>query len=122
MSNKSKRTIEQLTYDIKDFIEVIKLKTEKLSYEEFINSGDNIDAVELRLIKIGEAISQIEKQDKEILYMVYNNKSYWERVKGTRHRLVHEYWGTSLEILYYISTEELDELLEYISKIRELEK
>ncbi|WP_427043024.1 DUF86 domain-containing protein [Fusobacterium sp. SB021] len=122
MSNKEKRTIEQFTYDIEDFITTIQEKTKNMSYEDFINSGDNIDAVEIRFLKIGEAVSQIQKLDKEILYKVYDNKSYWEQIKGTRNKLVHEYWGTSIEVLYYVAVEELDELLRYILKIRELLK
>ena len=122
MSNKEKRTIEQFTYDIEDFITTIQEKTKSMSYEDFINSGDNIDAVEIRFLKIGEAVSQIQKFDKEILYKVYDNKSYWEQIKGTRNKLVHEYWGTSIEVLYYVAVEELDELLRYILKIRELLK
>lgn len=122
MSNKEKRTIEQFTYDIEDFITTIQEKTKNMSYEDFINSGDNIDAVEIRFLKIGEAASQIQKLDKEILYKVYDNKSYWEQIKGTRNKLVHEYWGTSIEVLYYVAVEELDELLRYILKIRELLK
>ena len=122
MSNKEKRTIEQFTYDIEDFITTIQEKTKNMSYEDFINSGDNIDAVEIRFLKIGEAVSQIQKLDKEILYKVYDNKSYWEQIKGTRNKLVHEYWGTSIEVLYYVAVEELDELLGYILKIRELLK
>ena len=122
MSNKEKRTIEQFTYDIEDFITTIQEKTKNMSYEDFINSGDNIDAVEIRFLKIGEAVSQIQKLDKEILFKVYDNKSYWEQIKGTRNKLVHEYWGTSIEVLYYVAVEELDELLRYILKIRELLK
>lgn len=122
MSNKEKRTIEQFTYDIEDFITTIQEKTKNMSYEDFINSGDNIDAVEIRFLKIGEAVSQIQKLDKEILFKVYDNKSYWEQIKGTRNKLVHEYWGTSIEVLYYVAVEELDELLGYILKIRELLK
>ena len=122
MSNKKKRTIEQFTYDIEDFITTIQEKTKNMSYEDFINSGDNIDAVEIRFLKIGEAVSQIQKLDKEILYKIYDNKSYWEQIKGTRNKLVHEYWGTSIEVLYYVAVEELDELLGYILKIRELLK
>lgn len=119
---KSKRTIEQFTYDIQEFITKIKSKVNGISYEDFINSEDVIDAVEIRLLKIGEAISQIQKLDKEILYKVKNDKSYWEQVKGTRNRIVHEYWGTSIKMLYLISTEELDELLEYILEVRKFEK
>ena len=36
-----------------------------------------------------------------------------------RNRLIHEYWGTSIEMLYEISVYELDELLSYVLKIRD---
>ena len=50
---------------------------------------------------------------------INNNKSYWENIKGMRNRLIHEYWGTSIEMLYEISVYELDELLSYMLKIRD---
>ena len=50
---------------------------------------------------------------------INNNKSYWENIKGMRNRLIHEYWGTSIEMLYEISIYELDELLSYVLKIRD---
>ena len=62
---------------------------------------------------------QIQKLDKDILLQINNNKSYWENIKGMRNRLIHEYWGTSIEMLYEISVYELDELLSYILKIRD---
>ncbi|MDX8334925.1 HepT-like ribonuclease domain-containing protein [Candidatus Cetobacterium colombiensis] len=43
-------------------------------------------------------------------------------MKGVRNRLIHEYWGTSIQMIYEISLDEMDELLEYIKKIREIEK
>ena len=58
----------------------------------------------------------------ECLTKIYNNKSYWEGIKGVRNRLIHEYWGTSIQMIYEISVDEMDELLDYIKQIRELEK
>ncbi len=40
-----------------------------------------------------------------------------------RNRLIHEYWGTSLEMLYEVSVFEMEDLLKYIYILREkLEK
>lgn len=78
-----------------------------------------IGYIERQIEKIGEAINQIQKLDKEILLKIYNNKGYWENIKGMRNRLIHEYWGTSIEMLYEISIYELDELLSYVLKIRD---
>jgi len=36
-----------------------------------------------------------------------------------RNRLIYEYWGTTIEMLYEISIYELDELLSYVLKIRD---
>ena len=48
----------------------------------------------------------------------YNEISYWENIKGMRNRLIHEYWGTSIEMVYEVSLYELEELLEYIKQVR----
>ncbi|WP_448819913.1 HepT-like ribonuclease domain-containing protein [Cetobacterium sp.] len=42
--------------------------------------------------------------------------------QGVRNKLIHEYWGTSIQMIYEISVDEMDELLDYIKQIRELEK
>ena len=117
--SKLKRNIIQFTYDIEEFIAEIK---EEVSGKEYINfSSDRklIGYIERQIEKIGEAINQIQKLDKDILLKIYNNKGYWENIKGMRNRLIHEYWGTSIEMLYEISVYELDELLSYVLKIRD---
>ena len=117
--SKLKRNIIQFTYDIEEFIAEIK---EEVSGKEYINfSSDRklIGYIERQIEKIGEAINQIQKLDKDILLQINNNKSYWENIKGMRNRLIHEYWGTSIEMLYEISIYELDELLSYVLKIRD---
>ena len=117
--SKLKRNSIQFTYDIEEFIAEIK---EEVSGKEYINfSSDRklIGYIERQIEKIAEAINQIQKLDKEILLKIYNNKGYWENIKGMRNRLIHEYWGTSIEMLYEISIYELDELLSYVLKIRD---
>ena len=117
--SKLKRNIIQFTYDIEEFIAEIK---EEVSGKEYINfSSDRklIGYIERQIEKIGEAINQIQKLDKDVLLKIYNNKGYWENIKGMRNRLIHEYWGTSIEMLYEISVYELDELLSYMLKIRD---
>ena len=65
--------------------------------------------IERQLEKIGEAITQIQKLDKNILLQSYNEISYWENIKGMGNRLIHEYWGTSIEMVYEVSLYELEE-------------
>ena len=117
--SKLKRNIIQFTYDIEEFILEIKEEISGKEYTNFSSDKKLIGYIERQIEKIGEAINQIQKLDKEILLKIYNNKGYWENIKGMRNRLIHEYWGTSIEMLYEISIYELDELLSYVLKIRD---
>ena len=116
--SKLKRNIIQFTYDIEEFIAEIKEEVNGKEYINFSSDRKLIGYIERQIEKIGEAINQIQKLDKEILLKINNNKGYWENIKGMRNRLIHEYWGTSIEMLYEISIYELDELLSYVLKIR----
>ena len=124
---KRKRNILQFTYDIEECIDVIQEKISKVSFEEFVNDRKTIGYIERQLEKIGEAISQIQKLDKNILQKldkniltdIFSNHSYWENIKGMRNRLIHEYWGTSLEMIYEVSVFEMENLLKYIYLLRE---
>lgn len=117
--SKVKRNIIQFTFDIEEFITEIKEEIIGKEYKDFSSDKKLIGYIERQIEKIGEAINQIQKLDKDILLQIYNNKSYWENIKGIRNRLIHEYWGTSIEMLYEISVYELDELLSYMLKIRD---
>ena len=117
--SKLKRNIIQFTYDIEEFIVEIKEEISGKEYTNFSSDKKLIGYIERQIEKIGEAINQIQKLDKDILLQINNNKSYWENIKGMRNRLIHEYWGTSIEMLYEISIYELDELLSYVLKIRD---
>ena len=117
--SKLKRNIIQFTYDIEEFIVEIKEEISGKEYTNFSSDKKLIGYIERQIEKIGEAINQIQKLDKDILLQINNNKSYWENIKGMKNRLIHEYWGTSIEMLYEISVYELDELLSYMLKIRD---
>ena len=116
--SKLKRNIIQFTYDIEEFIAEIKEEVNGKEYINFSSDRKLIGYIERQIEKIGEAINQIQKLDKDILLQIYNNKSYWENIKGIRNRLIHEYWGTSIEMLYEISVYELEDLLNYILEVR----
>ena len=115
---KRKRNILQFSYDIEECIDVIQEEISKVSFEEFVNDRKTIGYIERQLEKIGEAISQIQKLDKNILTDIFSDHSYWENIKGMRNRLIHEYWGTSLEMIYEVSVFEMEDLLKYIYLLR----
>ncbi len=116
----NKRKIIQFLYDMEDSAKNIKKYIEPLSFEKFIENDLVIGYVERQLEKIGEAINHIQKLDQNFLVSVNNNKKYWENIKGIRNRLIHEYWGTSLEMIYDIAVDEMDELLSFIYELKEV--
>ena len=116
---KRKRNILQFSYDIEECIDVIQEEISKVSFEEFVNDRKTIGYIERQLEKIGEAISQIQKLDKNILTDIFSDHSYWENIKGMRNILIHEYWGTSLEMIYEVSVFEMEDLLKNIYLLRE---
>lgn len=117
--SKLKRNIIQFTYDIEEFIIEIKEEISGKEYTNFSSDKKLIGYIERQIEKIGEAINQIQKLDKDILLQINNNKSYWENIKGMRNILIHEYWGTSLEMIYEVSVFEMEDLLKYIYLLRE---
>lgn len=119
---KNRRSIEQFSYDVEECIFEITEELEGKSYKEFAMDKKSVGYIERQLEKIGEAVTQIQKIDSEILLKAFDNKRYWENIKGVRNRLIHQYWGTSIQMVYEISVDEMEELLEHIKKLREIEK
>lgn len=115
--SKTERSILQFLNDILEFSEDLQNEIATISYEKFVNNKMAILFAERNFEKIGEAVSQIQKRDPNILFIGNNNKSYWENTKGMRNRIIHEYWGTSLEMIYDICLYDLDKLKTYIEKI-----
>ena len=68
MCKKGRRNILQ-------FIDIIQEETSEISFEEFINDRKTIGYIERQLEKIGEAISQIQKLDKNILIEFHRFKN-----------------------------------------------
>ena len=77
---KRKRNILQFSYGIEECIDVIQEEISKVSFEEFVNDRKTIGYIERQLEKIGEAISQIQKLDKNILTDIFSDHSYWENI------------------------------------------
>ncbi|WP_294951179.1 DUF86 domain-containing protein [Sulfurovum sp.] len=98
--------------DILDSSAAIKEFTEDLNFEDFKNDRKTYSATIREYIVIGEAISTlIDTLEEEA-------PSYpWRMVKDFRNFIVHEYFGVDAQIVWDLTTQELDELVEHIRKI-----
>jgi uncharacterized protein with HEPN domain len=110
MSNRT--TPELLLTDIVESGEKILRYTLNMTYEEFISSEIIIDAVIRNFEVIGEAANRLPDEFKD-KYEIID----WHRIRGFRNRIVHDYAGIDLQIVWRIKE---TFLLDMLSQIKEI--
>jgi len=108
----SRRPVELLLSDMLEAIKRVEQYTEKMSFETFSNDQKTIDAVVRNLEIIGEAANRLPEDFKE-----RNSSVEWHKVVGLRHRIVHEYFGIDLGIVWQIAGIDLPALREALSQM-----
>lgn len=74
-----------------------------MTFEEFSRDEKTIDAVVRNFEIIREAANRVEEEIKEQFPTVE-----WRRIIGLRNRIVHEYFGIDLHIIWMIIVENLE--------------
>src|SRR4029453_7896298 len=93
----SKREPSVLLDDIRTSISKIERYTEDLDEESFLADEKTIDAVVRNLEIIGEAAKQLPADLKARLSAVP-----WAQIAGLRNRIVHDYAGLDLKLVWNI--------------------
>lgn len=94
------------------YIEEIKLFIDGYSHEAFRNDRKTINACVFNLSQIGELAGKVSEdlQDK------YSNIE-WRGIKALRNRIVHDYDGVNLNMVWEFLTIELNELQKQLEEI-----
>ncbi|MBI4652674.1 DUF86 domain-containing protein [Candidatus Kuenenbacteria bacterium] len=108
----SKRGIKLYLEDIEDSIRKIEKYTRGINFDKFSSDEKIIDAVVRNLSIIGEAVINIPKEIK-----VKNPDVAWKEIKGTRNKVVHEYFGIDEEILWKTIQDDLPVFKKQIAKL-----
>ena len=87
--------------------------TEGLTFEQFILDNKTIDAVIRNFEIIGEAANRLPEDYKE-----QHPDVDWNRMRGFRNRIVHDYFGIDYSIVWQIKEVSLPELLAKLKKIK----
>jgi len=107
----SKRDWKILFEDIIESITKIEDYTKEITFEDFAQSPLIIDAVVRNVEIIGEASKnvplEIQNKFKDIP---------WQKIKGIRNRIVHEYFAVDISIIWFIVTNELQSLKDNLTK------
>jgi uncharacterized protein with HEPN domain len=98
----SERKPSLIIDDILNCIGHIELYTAHLSFEEFSGNFMATEACLYNFQIIGEAVSKLPVEIKEA-----NPQIPWSRIKGMRNRLIHEYFGTDLQLVWEVIKDEL---------------
>ena len=104
-----KRDWKILFEDILESIDKIRLYTKNIDFEKFISNPMIIDAVVRNIEIIGEASSKIPEEIKNNFSLIP-----WIKLKGIRNRIVHDYFGVDVNIIWEIIEKDLVELKKQI--------
>lgn len=81
-------------------------------YETFCENGMLVDACVFNLSQLGEQANKIDEEFEEM-----HPDISWREIYGLRNRIVHDYEGVNLKLIWQIISEDLPELKEALEKI-----
>lgn len=108
----SKRSSKVLVEDMLEALGLIQDFTQGMSFDDFQGDAKTVSAVVRQLEIVGE-VARILPPDIREAYP----EIPWEKIKGLRNRVIHEYFDVSLSIVWTIITTELKPLEERLNAI-----
>jgi uncharacterized protein with HEPN domain len=113
----SKRDIILLLDDMLQSALKIQRYTKDHDFDSFLSDDKTMDAVVRNFEIIGEAANRIDQDFRD-----KNPEIEWNRIRGFRNRIVHEYFGIDYEIVWEIIESYLFELIEWLETILDSNK
>ena len=113
----SKRTEEAFLFDILEASQRIRLYIEGMIYADFLADLKTQDSVIRNIEIIGEAVKNISSK-----LRAEHNHIAWKAMAGMRDRLIHEYFGVNVDIVWGVATEDIPLLMQEVNKILSAEK
>lgn len=98
----SKREDAAVIQDIKEAINRITYYTSQMEYEDFLQDYKTQDAVIRNIEILGEAVKLLSDEARGN----YPNIP-WKDIAGTRDKLIHDYFGVNIDIVWNIAKNEV---------------
>lgn len=93
----SKRKDSAILQDIRAVIGRISSYTTELVYEDFVTDFKTQDAVIRNIEILGEAVKLLSEETK-----AQYPKIPWKDIAGTRDKLIHDYFGVNIDVVWSI--------------------
>ena len=108
----SKRDSLLLLQDMLESAQKIKRYTNGSDYEAFLSDDRTADAVVRNFEIIGEAANRLDQELRDSYPGIE-----WNRIRGFRNRIVHDYFGIDYRIVWAIIESYLDDLIKRLTFI-----
>ena len=108
MKNKEYMSLKKMI----EYINKALKYTEGCSFESFSRNEEKVDATVFAISQIGELVKNITKETMER----YNNIE-WIIIKNLRNKIVHDYEGINLNLIWDIITDDIIQLKMDLEKI-----
>jgi len=109
-----KRDIRDYLVDMNEAMQNIRMFTDDMTYEQFCSDTKTIYAVTRGFEILGEAAKHID-DDTRLRYPCIP----WRMIAGMRDKLIHEYFGIALEIVWSAVQGDLPELQRDLAPVLE---
>lgn len=94
------------------YVEKILKYSANMSYEEFVKNEIVMEACVFNLSQIGELANKLDDE-----YRQEHQHITWNQIYGLRNRIVHDYEGVNLKLVWEIIKYDLPELRDSLKKL-----
>lgn len=95
------------------YVEKIQKYSANMTYEEFVKNELVVEACVFNLSQMGELANKLDDS-----YIEQHSNIAWKQVYGLRNRIVHDYEGVNLKLVWEIIEYDLPELKEKLSELK----
>ncbi len=95
-----------------NYIDTILVYTKDVNYEGFVDNTMLVDACVFNLSQIGELVSKLDEE-----YVNNYSEIPWFKMRGLRNRIVHDYEGVNLKLIWEIIDHDLKILKSQLSDL-----
>jgi len=103
---------QKIILKITNYADSILRYTNGVSYAEFKNNSMMLEACVFNLSQIGELVNKLDVE-----YMTRYSEIPWFKMRGLRNRIVHDYEGVNLKLIWEIIDIDIETLRHQLSEL-----